>query len=90
MFRRSYYAGRSGDLAYVLKPYWLAQSTGTTHGSPYDYDRRVPVMLMGAGIRGGEYLTAATPADIAPTLAWLTGIVMSRVEGRVLVDALQR
>jgi len=90
MLRRSYYPGRSGDFAYILKPYWLAQATGTTHGSPYDYDRRVPVMLMGAGIRAGQYFTAATPADIAPTLALLTGITLSRAEGRVLVDALQR
>ena len=90
LLRRSYYPGRVGDFAYILKPYWLAQSTGTTHGSPYDYDRRVPVILMGSGIRSGQYFTAATPADIAPTLAQLTGITMARVEGRVLVEALQR
>lgn len=94
--RLSYYAGRSGDLIVVQKPYWLfgvsAHDLGfglsTDHGSPYDYDTRVPVILMGAGIRPGEYQTAATPADIAPTLAFLCAITLGRSDGRVLVEAL--
>ncbi len=94
--RLSYYAGRSGDLIVVQKPYWLfgvsAHDLGlglsTDHGSPYDYDTRVPVILMGAGIRPGEYQTAATPADIAPTLAFLCAITLARSDGRVLGEAL--
>jgi len=88
----SYYAGRSGDLTVVPKPYWFfaeeAYATGTTHSTPYDYDARVPIFLMGRGIRSGEYLTAATPADIAPTLAFLCGITLAPREGRVLAEAL--
>jgi hypothetical protein len=44
---------------------------------------------MGAGIRPGTYFAPATPADIAPTLAYLTGTGMSRPDGRVLHEALQ-
>ena len=43
---------------------------------------------MGFGIRPGEYFTAATPADIAPTLAVLCGLTLARTDGRVLAEAL--
>ncbi len=88
----SYFAGRSGDLTVLPKPYWFfaeeAYSIGTTHSTPYGYDARVPIFLMGRGIRPGEYLTAATPADIAPTLAFLCGITLAPRDGRVLAEAL--
>jgi len=81
---------RSGDMTIVLKPYWMLQATGTTHGSAYGYDTRVPLFLMGPGIRAGEYLQDASPADIAPTLAYLAGITLPRAQGRVLVEALAK
>ena len=43
---------------------------------------------MGKGIKPGEYLAEATPADIAPTLAFLTGITLTQAEGRVLTEAI--
>jgi predicted AlkP superfamily pyrophosphatase or phosphodiesterase len=94
----NYYAGRSGDLYILQKPYWLTESsaegskrhTGAGHGSPYYYDQRVPLLLMGFGIRPGEYFGEATPADIAPTLAALTGITLAMHDGRVLAEALQK
>ncbi len=92
----SYYPGRSGDLIVVPKPDWffvnasreVPPGPATTHGTAYSYDARVPVILMGAGIRPGEYLRPATPADIAPTLAFLCGITLARTDGRVLAEAL--
>ena len=85
----SSFPGRSGDLIIVQRPYWLmTPAPGTDHGTAYGYDTRVPVLLMGSGIRPGEYLTAATPADIAPTLAFLCGITLARPDGRVLAEAL--
>jgi predicted AlkP superfamily pyrophosphatase or phosphodiesterase len=86
--RLSYVAGRSGDFFVVQKPYWIARATGTTHGSPYGYDRQVPVILYGAGIRPGRYLAPASPVDIVPTLAALTRIELSQTSGRVLTEAL--
>jgi predicted AlkP superfamily pyrophosphatase or phosphodiesterase len=92
----SFFAGRSGDLLIVPKPYWLASSTaadkkrdyGTGHGTPYYYDQRVPIIFWGWGIQRGEYFGAVTPADIAPTLASLCGITLATRDGRVLSEAL--
>lgn len=94
----SYFAGRSGDLYVLQKPYWLLDSspegskrvTGTGHGTPYNYDQHVPVFFMGFGIQPGEYFESATPADIAPTLAALTGVTLATRDGRVLAEALKR
>ena len=42
--RRSHYPGRSGDVAFILKPFavLMEEDTGTTHGEPYAYDEQVP------------------------------------------------
>jgi predicted AlkP superfamily pyrophosphatase or phosphodiesterase len=87
---------RSGDLLIVPKPYWIWDYSapgkpsrgGTSHGTPYYYDQKVPVILMGYGIRAGKYFGAATPADIAPTLAALCGITLATHDGRTLGEAL--
>jgi predicted AlkP superfamily pyrophosphatase or phosphodiesterase len=91
----SYFAGRSGDLVLIPRPYWLyagsaAVAVGTGHGTAYDYDQHVPMFLLGQGIKPGQYLSAATPVDIAPTLAFLCGITLSAADGRVLNEALSR
>src|SRR5271154_735527 len=93
----SYFAGRSGDLLVAPKPYWLMDGTpagksrayGTGHGTPYNYDQHVPVLLMGWGIRPGNYYRAVTPADIAPTFAALCGITLATRDGNVLAEALE-
>jgi predicted AlkP superfamily pyrophosphatase or phosphodiesterase len=84
----SFVEDRSGDLIVVPRPYYYTSTDATTHGTAHQYDTRVPVILAGQGIRRGEYLTPATPADVAPTLAFLAGITMSAAEGRVLTEAL--
>ena len=97
VFAYGYFAGRSGDLLIVPKPYWLMDSTplgkgrtyGTGHGTPWNYDQHVPVFFMGYGIQAGEYFGAVTPADIAPTLASLCGITLAPRDGRVLSEALK-
>ncbi len=96
-FADSYYAGRSGDLFIVPKPYWLMDGTppgkardyGTGHGTPYNYDQRVPLLLMGWGILPGGYYREVTPADIAPTFAALCGITLASRDGKVLAEALK-
>ncbi|MDP6372264.1 MAG: alkaline phosphatase family protein [Vicinamibacterales bacterium] len=85
---RSYYPGRSGDLLVVLRPYWTTSTNAAGHGTSYDYDTRVPILFLGAGIAPGRYLAEVTPADIAPTLAEIAGITLARTDGRVLTEAL--
>jgi predicted AlkP superfamily pyrophosphatase or phosphodiesterase len=84
----SYYPGRSGDLLIVLKPGWNSTAYPSMHGSPWPDDQRVPLFLMGAGIKAGQFMQSVTPADIAPTLAVLTGLTMPKSEGRPLREAL--
>jgi predicted AlkP superfamily pyrophosphatase or phosphodiesterase len=82
----SYVVGRSGDLIVVPKPGWVYGGNGTSHGTASALDQRVPIVFMGRGVRPGEYQDpAATPADVAPTLAALIGITMPRAEGRALL-----
>lgn len=89
-FALSYNADRSGDFVVIPKPYWIAATGGTGHGTMNGYDQRVPVILLGAGIRPGRYDSAVTPADIAPTLAHLAGVTLARADGRVLGEAIVR
>jgi predicted AlkP superfamily pyrophosphatase or phosphodiesterase len=86
----SYHPQRSGDFIIVPKEGWLLSSSVTTHGTLYPYDQRVPVILFGAAIKGGEYREAATPADLTPTLAAIAGVPISATDGRVLKAALLR
>jgi len=83
------FSGRSGDAVIALKPYWILSSRGTTHGTANGYDQHVPLIFFGAGITTGEYGAAASPADIAPTLASLCGIPPGKTQGSALADAIQ-
>ncbi|HEX5107555.1 MAG TPA: alkaline phosphatase family protein [Vicinamibacterales bacterium] len=89
----SYLPARSGDIILVGKPNWYfsprGDGAGTTHGTAHPYDRRVPVILLGHGIKAGRYAEVASPADIAPTLAHVIGVQLPKAEGRVLREALK-
>lgn len=86
--RKSYVPGRSGDLVFILQRNWVT-STDATHGTPYDYDARVPVVFLGAGIKPGQYTSDASPVDIVPTLSALTGVKMPKTDGKVLKEVAQ-
>jgi hypothetical protein len=83
----SYVPGRSGDLVLAPKAGWMFSASGTTHGSANTADQAVPIVFFGRGVRPGRYDTPATPADIAPTLAWICGVALPQAEGRPLTDA---
>ena len=56
------------------------------HGSPYPYDRRVPLVVMGPGVRKGRSAEAARTVDVAPTLARLAGIPLpAGLDGKPLL-----
>ena len=87
---RGFNSSRSGDLEIILEPYWIRSATGTTHGTPYNYDAAIPLILMGPGVIPGRYAGAVALNDAAPTLSTILNIPMpSASAGRVLIEALQ-
>jgi predicted AlkP superfamily pyrophosphatase or phosphodiesterase len=92
LLARAFHPARNGDVVFTLQAYQFEGkgSTGTTHGSPYAYDRHVPLILCGPGVRKGVFAAAASPADAAPTLCVLAGVELPpSTEGRVLQEALE-
>uniref|UniRef100_E6QKR4 Type I phosphodiesterase/nucleotide pyrophosphatase n=1 Tax=mine drainage metagenome TaxID=410659 RepID=E6QKR4_9ZZZZ len=64
--------------------------TGTTHFSPWNYDRHVPLAFYGAPFVAGTYRGRVEPVDLAATLASLLGINQpSAAIGHVLTQALK-
>jgi len=83
------YPGRSGDLIFAPRPHFITAAQGTTHGSAADYDRKVPFVLFGAGIKPGRYTDSTSPADLAPSLAQLVGVTLPFAEGQARFEALR-
>jgi arylsulfatase A-like enzyme len=82
-------AQRSGDLEILLEPNWMRSATGTTHGTPYNYDSHIPLVLMGPRIKPGTYSNHVALNDLAPTITTILGVdPPSGSSGRVLTEAL--
>jgi predicted AlkP superfamily pyrophosphatase or phosphodiesterase len=89
--RASYNPLRSGDFVVALKPRVTPIVDPTrgyvaTHGSFWDYDRRVPMLFWRKGMAGFEQPLGVETVDIAPTLAALIGMPLKPgdVDGRCL------
>ncbi len=84
--KRSYFKGRSGNLIYILKPYFIETTQITaTHGMPYKYDSNVPIIFFGKQIQKKKSDERCSPIDIAATLSSLLGITMPpNCEGKIL------
>jgi len=83
----SFDADRSADIFVVFKKFttggWPRGPTDYVagHGSPWDYDRQVPILFWWPG---APSLTSPAPAetvDIAPTLAAIIGIPAPAIDG---------
>jgi predicted AlkP superfamily pyrophosphatase or phosphodiesterase len=83
--RLSYLHGRSGDLLVVFKPFTtLGDSALAGHGSPHDYDRRVPLIFWGPW-KAERRKEPVSIVDLAPTLARELGIAPGEaVDGKAL------
>ncbi|HEX8484793.1 alkaline phosphatase family protein [Sphingomonas sp.] len=87
--RASFDPDRSGDLLVLLKPrVTQIEKPGPgyveTHGSPWDYDRRVPILFWREGMGGFEQPLSVETVDIMPTLAATLGLPIPPVDGRCL------
>jgi len=78
-------------LTITYQPYHYQFTTRyATHGTPHDYDARVPILFLGAPFRPGRYAKPARTVDIAPTLAHVLGVrPLEAVDGRILREALR-
>ncbi len=75
LLQNGYSQKRSGDILFVLDPAVIDYSkTGSTHGSPLNYDTHVPLLFFGKGIIKGSTIQKTTIPDIAPTMSALLGI----------------
>jgi len=83
---RSFDEERSPDVTLLCKPWHLVgMSSGTSHGTPYPYDRRVPLAFLGAAFAPGESWEHAASVDVVPTLLASLGIeVPAGLDGRAL------
>jgi arylsulfatase A-like enzyme len=59
-----------------------------THGSVWDYDRRVPILFWRSGVTGATVEHSAETTDILPTLAGTIGLALQpgSFDGRCLAD----
>ena len=92
--RASYDPARSGDLYVVLKQYISsiaapASGYAATHGSPWDYDRRVPILFWRKGMAAAPSDQPVETVDIMPTLAGMIGLPLEpgSVDGKCLSAA---
>ena len=91
--RASFYRGRSGDFMVFLKrdvtP--IADTTRyvATHGSPYDYDRRVPILFWRPGSPAATVERPVETTDIMPTIASTIGLAVppGSVDGHCLPES---
>lgn len=90
LFQRAFFQPRSAHLVTRLKPWIYVGSYvgGTSHGTVHDYDRHVPVVFMGPGVKAGTYAAESGPEDIAPTLGALLGLEYASADGRTLSELL--
>ncbi len=88
----SYDPKRSGDAYVVLKPRItpIHDVSGyvATHGSLWDYDRKVPILFWGTGVLSGVHDEPIDTVNIAPTLASLIGLAIpsEEVDGHCLTS----
>ncbi|MCF2486766.1 alkaline phosphatase family protein [Dyadobacter sp. CY347] len=76
LYKNNVNAKRSGDVQILAEPGWFYGTlTGTSHGTPYNYDTQVPFVMFGWGINKGETLRRTSVSDIAPTISALLHIL---------------
>lgn len=74
------------DVAARMPEGTITYRFGSTHGSPYHYDRWVPFIVYGRDVPAGVHQDRASTTDVAPTLASLMGVpVPDDVDGVVRV-----
>jgi predicted AlkP superfamily pyrophosphatase or phosphodiesterase len=93
LYRNNYFPDRSPDIMLRYREYRIIsdEPQGTSHGTPYTYDRHVPLIFYGAGIKAGLDTLRAESVDVTPTLSELIGIAPpADIDGKSLLTRLKR
>jgi predicted AlkP superfamily pyrophosphatase or phosphodiesterase len=91
-FHESYDPQRSGDIQVALQPLTtvgMPRASGdyvAGHGSPWDYDRQVPILFWWPGVPPEARSEAVETVDIAPTLAAIAHVPAPAVDGHCLTE----
>jgi predicted AlkP superfamily pyrophosphatase or phosphodiesterase len=89
LIRNGFNTKLSGDLMYTMMPNWTYYRKGSTHGTRFDHDTHVPLILYGNGINQGSISRRTDVIDIAPTIAAVLGINSpSSSTGQVIYEAI--
>ncbi|WP_420138783.1 alkaline phosphatase family protein [Sphingomonas sp.] len=95
-FHESYDKERSGDIQVELSEHasiGMPRRPGDNvagHGSPWDYDRRVPILFWWPGIAAEPRADPIETVDIAPTLAAIVKVPTPQVDGKCLASVAER
>jgi len=90
--RASFDPKRSGDLWVVLKedisPYPSTPALAATHGTPWDHDRRVPIVFWRAHMPSSARNDPIETIDMMPTIGAILGVPIApgSVDGKCLND----
>ncbi len=86
LYRDGFRPERSQDVVLRFPPWSLrGMGRGTSHGSPYSYDRRIPLAFLGPGFSASRKYVRASSTDAVPTLLKALGLdVPDGLDGRVL------
>jgi predicted AlkP superfamily pyrophosphatase or phosphodiesterase len=89
--RASFDPERSGDLIVLLREHITpiprpSRTYAATHGSAWDYDRRVPILFWRPGMTAANRDEAVETVDIMPTLAAMLGLAVdsAAIDGKCL------
>ncbi|MFN5317510.1 MAG: alkaline phosphatase PafA [Bacteroidia bacterium] len=78
LIQKGFHPQRSGNVILALQPNWMEYSrTGTTHGSAWSYDTRVPLLWYGWNIAPGESVEPVFIDEIAPSISHILRIPFS-------------
>ena len=76
LLQQSFYATRSGDVVIDFVPGWIIEDDTKRSSSDggYNYDRHVPLIIYGGGVKPGVVDRVVSITEVAPTICKLIGI----------------
>lgn len=93
LYQNSYREDRGFEMKVRYKENYLVnhRNTGTSHGTPYEYDTNVPIIFMGPGFKTGHYENRIATVDFAPTIAWALDVKADKgVDGRPFIGVFEK